>query len=251
MLHVEDSGSGVPVVLLHGTPVDPGHMRPLAERLASRHRVALVHLPGYGRSGSATAETMEQSQRSLVDALRQRGIDEAHVIGFSTGAYRAFFLAARRLLRVRSIVGLGAVASFSHRSDELRMQAGLIRAGGLDLRKYCEDFGLSARGLANGAWREHVRAWPDAISSEHLAQEAEALAGAADMLAELSTIDLPVLLRVGTLDVGAPPETSRQIAARLPRCTLEVVPDAPHALLLEDFADTAVSIERFLALSSA
>lgn len=249
MLHVEESGHGFPVVLLHGTPVAPGHFRPLAERLAASYRVALVHLPGYGRSKDAAPATMEQSQALLVEALRQRGVDEAHLIGFSTGAYRALFLAAHGLLGVRSIVGLGAVASFSHRRQELLMQARLVREGAVDARQYCEAISLSAHGSTNAAWREHVRAWPDATSSEALAREAELLAGAPDLQPVLPAISAPVLLRVGTLDVGAPPDTSREIAALLPRCKLEVVPDVAHALLLEDFEDTTAAIERFLAAS--
>ena len=49
-LHVERSGHGPDVVLLHGWAMHGGVFAPLVERLASRFTLYLVDLPGHGYS---------------------------------------------------------------------------------------------------------------------------------------------------------------------------------------------------------
>ena len=48
MLHVEVSGNGPPLVLLHGWAMHGGVFAPLVERLRSRFSLHVVDLPGHG-----------------------------------------------------------------------------------------------------------------------------------------------------------------------------------------------------------
>ena len=52
-LDVETSGSGPDVVLLHSLLTDRSSFAELAGRLATERRVALVNLPGFGKSPPA------------------------------------------------------------------------------------------------------------------------------------------------------------------------------------------------------
>ena len=47
-LYVEWSGSGPPLVLLHGWAMHGGLLAPLVPALSARYRVAVVDLPGHG-----------------------------------------------------------------------------------------------------------------------------------------------------------------------------------------------------------
>jgi len=47
-LHVESTGEGPPLVLLHGWAMHGGLFAPLVPALARRYRVSVVDLPGHG-----------------------------------------------------------------------------------------------------------------------------------------------------------------------------------------------------------
>jgi 3-oxoadipate enol-lactonase len=251
VLHVDERGSGVAVVLLHGAPTAPEHLMPLAARLARSWRVLVVHLPGYGRSAALEPYALEHSHALVEETLVARGVRETHLVGFSGGAYRAFALACRRetALRVRSVVSLAGVANFTE--DE---KAGLVRYVHLlsgverpfDPAPMLVDLMLSPRGREHPLWVEDVRSWATSITPEHLARELEAFIGAPDLRPQIAMLDLPVLVRVGSIDAASPPERSRRIIEVARHGAFEEVPGVGHALLCEDFDSTAASIERHL-----
>jgi pimeloyl-ACP methyl ester carboxylesterase len=249
-VHIEEFGSGFPVVLLHGTPTVPAHMRPLAERLGRQFRALLVHLPGYGESPAMEPHELEHSQALVRGALAARGAHQGHAIGFSTGAYRAFALAVQGDVGFKSIVGLGAIADFSHKSTEYLGFAQLLRAGTIDVAATCEELMLSPRGRQDSSCVADIRSWASATTNSSLASELEMFAGAPDLRPALASLNVPLLLRVGGADVGTPPEISREIASLVCHAGLEIVPDVGHALLCEDFEATAAAVERFLLANS-
>ncbi len=85
-LNVVDLGrpdaSGPPVVLLHGASSNLEVMRPLAERLAARHRVLLIDRPGHGGSTRerVTDSTPAVQARMIVDALNTLGVGPAIIV---------------------------------------------------------------------------------------------------------------------------------------------------------------------------
>lgn len=250
-LHVEVHGSGFPVVVLHGAPTTPDHMRPLAERLGRRWRALLVHLPGYGKSASLLPYDLPRSHVLLEEALASLGVKQAAFVGLSGGSYRSFTLATRGNVRAVAIVGLGPVADFP--PDEA---AGLIAYGvpirrGDALEPIIESVMVSAMTRKNPAWVADVRAWATATPREEMAQELAAFAHAPDLRPAIAKLDIPILLRVGDADLATPPVRARRIDAVAKRVSLEIVPGAGHALLCEDFDGTAASTERHIAQALA
>lgn len=241
-------------------------MWPLAERLARSYRALVVHLPGYGRSAPIEPYAMDHSHTLVEETLAQRGVHDAHVVGFSGGAYRAFALAVRGNLHVRSVVSLAGAANFTDEEKKGLVQYVAMLRDGVDAAPILVELMLSPRGRESPAAVEDVRSWATAISAEHLARELEAFVAAPDLRPQLGALDIPVLARVGSIDAAAPPERSRRIIeailhpgpapARTPgstlarvrndRAKLEEVPGVGHVLLREDFESTLASIERHL-----
>lgn len=250
-LHIEVRGAGPAVALLHGSPTAPAHMRPLAERLATRYRTLLVHLPGYGASAPLVPYDLARSHALVEESLLAHGARDLHLIGLSGGAYRALAIASRRNLRVRSVACIGAVAAFP--PEEAAALAGfaqVLRAGGADLSPVLEQRMLSPAGREEPSSVADVASWLLAVSPGHLADELDALASAPDLHTEIGQLEIPLLLRVGELDVATPPARSEAIAAVAARATLERVPGAGHALLCEDVEGTARAMERHLEAAS-
>jgi len=246
MLHIEDRGAGAALVMLHGSPTTPRHLRPLAERLSARWRTLLVHLPGYGESASLVPYDLDRAHELVEEAVAARGVERAHLIGHSGGANRALAIAARGELAVTSIVTLSGVARFP---DEVARGyidlAGKVRAGA-DLTPMMAELMLSAAGRAHPDWVAEVESWAKASRGEDLARELEAFARSPDLLGVLAALDVPLLVRVGAVDQATPLVRSEEIVAAAKHATLEVVPDVGHAILCEDFEGTAQAIARHL-----
>jgi pimeloyl-ACP methyl ester carboxylesterase len=66
-LHVESTGSGPPLIVLHGWAMHSGLWVPALPKLASRFRVHLVDLPGHGRSPPIAPTTLAGIAGAVAD----------------------------------------------------------------------------------------------------------------------------------------------------------------------------------------
>ena len=107
MLNYERSGSGTPVLLLHGLGGYAGLWRPVVERLEGSRDVIAPDLPGFGGSppldGSepATAAELAEPVASLCAEL---GVERPHVTGNSLGAWVGLEMAKRG--QAASVLGI-------------------------------------------------------------------------------------------------------------------------------------------------
>ncbi len=94
-LEYQAEGTGEPVVLIHGGVLADG-LSPLASEpaLAEQHRIISYHRLGYAGSSRARGgvEIADQAAHCLA-LLRQLEVEQAHVVGHSSGAMIALQLA--------------------------------------------------------------------------------------------------------------------------------------------------------------
>jgi pimeloyl-ACP methyl ester carboxylesterase len=112
LVHVEQSGQGEPVVLLHGFGGSSFAWRLVAPALARRYRVIAPDLNGFGwtqRPKDIAAYTYAGQAEMVLGVLRELGIERFHVVGHSYGGGLALWLAGRHPARVRSVVLLSSV----------------------------------------------------------------------------------------------------------------------------------------------
>jgi len=106
-LNYERSGSGTPVVLLHGLGGYGGLWEPVVDRIGGRRDVIVPDLPGFGGSPPledgrpATAADLAEPVAALCAEL---GIERPHVTGNSLGAWAALEMAKRG--QVASVLGI-------------------------------------------------------------------------------------------------------------------------------------------------
>ena len=116
-LHVQELGSGPPVVMLHGLLV--GNMATwyfsAAPELAKRHRVILFDLRGHGMSDRAVhgydVATMARDLESIVESVAREPVT---LVGHSYGAVVALLFALRHPDRVRKLALVEAPLPPSH-----------------------------------------------------------------------------------------------------------------------------------------
>lgn len=106
-LHLHRTGSGEPLVLLHGLGESLVGWRPVIDALAADYDVIAMDLPGFGGSASLEdgispdAAHLAAAVERTLDAL---GIGSYHVAGYSLGARVAIELA--KTDRVRSVIAI-------------------------------------------------------------------------------------------------------------------------------------------------
>lgn len=99
------TGSGDPLVLLHGNGEDSGYFVHQIEPLSTAFRVIALDTRGHGQTPRGEAPfTIRQFGEDLAGFLDARGIEQAHILGFSDGANIAMCFASRYPRRVGKLV---------------------------------------------------------------------------------------------------------------------------------------------------
>jgi pimeloyl-ACP methyl ester carboxylesterase len=87
-LAIEQKGSGLPIVLLHGLTFSRRTWDPIVDRLSQRHHTITVDLPGHGESDGSAADPQAVGAR-LHATLTSLGVHRPVVVGHSAGAMLA------------------------------------------------------------------------------------------------------------------------------------------------------------------
>lgn len=107
-LHYDVVGKGEPVLLLSGGPgFSPDYLRPIAEKLADRHRFVLLHQRGTGKSVVEKYDARALSLKNLVgdvEALRKElGVEKLVIAGHSYGGILAMMYAREHPERIAAL----------------------------------------------------------------------------------------------------------------------------------------------------
>jgi len=107
-LSFESSGSGEPLILLHGMGSASTAWKLITPALREKFQVTTIDLPGHGRSGFNPNQAMDPYSLGLLitKQMDDLGIERAHLAGNSLGGWIALEIAAAFPERVLSVTGL-------------------------------------------------------------------------------------------------------------------------------------------------
>ena len=233
-LHVEVSGSGPDLVLLHGWGMNAAVWGELGTELAQHFRLHCVNLPGHGASPACAPCTLDALADGLAAELPKRVV----VCGWSFGGQVALNWAWRWPDQVERLVLLAATPRFVRGADwDCGIAAAVLDdfARGLvnDYRAALRRFtALQAQGDANARGvlrrlREHIlaRGEPDAAA---LAAGLRLLRET-DLRDRLERIAQPALILHGERDSLVPLAAGEYLQRVLPHARLEVFAGTAHA----------------------
>ena len=238
-------GRGSPVVLLHGLGSTGADWLPTARRLALRHRVTLVDLPGHGESEMPEPFSLARATTALDRALAAIPGGPVVLVGHSLGGLIAAAEAIEHPERVRGLV-LVEAALKPQLLEPLRDEW---------LGRLEHDF----REVRHGAYLDIGR---DSAQGEALYRRVAALdprtvqrwirlAWTADLSAATPRLAVPVLVVLAGRSWG-PDESWDEVAEALgldhiPRLRATRILDAGHFVMLDRPDELASLIESFAA----
>jgi non-heme chloroperoxidase len=242
-IHYADHGSGQPIVLIHGYPLN-GNSWERQERalLAHGYRVISYDRRGFGRSSQPTVgydyDTFAADLNALIMHLH---LTNMVLVGFSMGTGEVTrYLATYGSKRVRKAALLGTIPPFVLKTDDnpegvhAKVFDDIKAAVANDRYAFFEDFlnnfynldVLGGTRISDPAWQASFNV---AAGSSPFASYACVDTWLTDFRADLPKIDVPVLVMHGSEDRLLPFEST---AARLPAliadCTLVPVEGGPH-----------------------
>jgi non-heme chloroperoxidase len=260
-LYYEDLGSGPPVVLLAGWPLDSRSWEPqLAPLLDAGRRVIVYDRRGFGRSsrpaGGYDFDTLAADLDALLTALDVR---DATLIGFSLGTGElARYIGTRGTERLAACVFIETLApSFARspenpkgadaetvasvqqaiREDRLQWLTGLVG----DLLNLDENLGTRVS-------EETVRAtWDAAADASPLATWACPPGWLEDFSDDIRRIAVPTLILHGTADrILSVDGQGRRLHAALPDARYVEIEGGPHVMCVTHAAEVNRELLAFL-----
>src|SRR5215207_3838786 len=104
-MYYEVSGSGAPLVVLHGAYMNIPDMGAIIPKLARTHRVYALEFQGHGRTTDIdrpiTYQNLADDVAAFMDAV---GVQKADVFGYSMGAIAGLQLAIRHPAKVNKLI---------------------------------------------------------------------------------------------------------------------------------------------------
>jgi pimeloyl-ACP methyl ester carboxylesterase len=244
-LAYERTGSGPPLVLLHGV----GHRRQawgaVVKPLAPYRELILVDLPGHGESpplvtaGRPPVPVLLEAVLGLLDEL---GLERPHLAGNSLGGRLA--LEAGALGRAASVTALSPAGFFRNRGDMLYARSifKLMQAAGRVLEPVAPALlrSTAGRGLVYSAVVSHPsRLTPEQANGDMAAFLAArdaldvVLAGIGQFTGRLPA-DVPVTIAWGTKDRLLSRRQALVAKAQLPSAQFVALPDCGHVPMTDD-----------------
>lgn len=250
-LQVHDDGAkGQPCVLLaHSIMTSAQMWAPQVAHLTGLgYRVLRPDSRGHGGSRDEDSPlTIDRLAEDVVRVLDTLGIERAHFVGLSLGGMVGFALGQQHAARLESLVICDARAdsppAFAQPWDERIAQAreqGMASLVGPTLDRW---FGDRLAGL-DRRWEAELRQAIASTTVDGFVATARALQDF-DYTPGLSSMPPHATLIVGEKD-GVLPGVMADIARRMPRCELEVIPAAGHLPNLEQPAAFNRALQRHL-----
>lgn len=245
-------GSGLPLVLLHGFPVDHRMWSDVAAALPGEPTVVAVDLPGLGQSPlGSEVPSIEAAADATAESLRAAGVSRAVVAGLSMGGYVALALAERH---PDLVAGLGLVDTKST-ADSAEARANRLRIADRVTSEQTVDAVLGMPGVLLGetskAARKHLTSrleeWIRSQRATGVAWSQRAMASRPDRTHVLESFGGPVAIVVGEEDQVTPVAEAEHMASAAPHAQLVQVQGAGHMSAVEDPAAVADALADLLA----
>jgi 3-oxoadipate enol-lactonase len=237
----EISGTGVPLVLVHGHPFDHTMWAPQVKAFSTSYQVITPELRGYGKSSlpaDNTATKFEDYATDILHLLDYLGVKSFHLGGLSMGGQVIMEIFRQAPARIKSLIFADTFASLDTAEIKQGRYDTAIRLENDGMDAYADEVIYKMIMPAHVKSRldvaRHVIKMMKATSPVAAATALRARAERIDYLTEiLPKINIPTLVIVGRDDEYTPVAKAEELQQNLQNCKLVIIEDAGHMPNLE------------------
>lgn len=231
-----DEGDGIPLVFIHGFPLNRNTWSKQVEVFKSSYRVIAPDLRGLGETEATPGPApMSCFAEDLNALLHHLGTGPAILVGHSMGGYvaLAFAKAFPKALRALVLVGTKAGADSPEGAAARRVMAGKVRAEGTSVVvEAMAPKMLSAR-HPDEVMSASARAFMASANPEGVISALLGMAERPDAGSWLGKIRVRTLVIAGADDTIIPPSESETLMMGIPSAQLKIIPKAGHLVAFE------------------
>jgi pimeloyl-ACP methyl ester carboxylesterase len=255
-IHYDDFGTGIDVVLVHGTPTSSVVWGGVIQRLQHKYRFHVLDLPGYGQSDKFEDQDvrLRSFARVLNEWVQQLGLDNPILVGHDFGAATVFGAHLVEKLPVRAIcVSDGVVLSpwgtaFSRHVSEHEYTFA-------NVPEYVHEAVIRAH-LKTALARDAKASFFDSLIAPWLGEEGQKAyyrqVGQYDYeyTLQLETlypnIKVPTMIFWGEEDQWVDISEGRRLQGIIPNAEFEALPDAGHFAMVDTPGLFAEKLDKWL-----
>lgn len=252
-LFFQKSGTGDPIIILHGLYGSSDNWVTFARQLAERNTVYLIDQRNHGRSPHHPEHSYERMSEDLLEFFTNQHLEKAIILGHSMGGKTAMLFTAKNPEKVKGLIVVdiapAGYASLSEFSPQAIVHLNIVNAMlSVDLAQHKTRTDIEnelAKTIADAAIRQFImknihrnpdhsfnwklnlnalsKALPEIMGSIHLEK----------VLAQKPPIHIPTLFIRGGRSNYLLPEHYAEIKTYFPEAEIETIPNAGHWLHAE------------------
>lgn len=247
----DESGSGVPILLIMGHRYSSAMWYPVFEAFGGRNHLMWFDNQGTGQSGARKRTSVREMADDALAVLDAAGVDSAHVYGVSMGGGIALEFGIRYPERTRSLIlgcTMAKTPEFAAKRSWIHwviyhLPTPILKA--LGSKKYNRGYGDAApedriqADLAKLAKDPFSRkgVWAQAVAISDYSVEPDAV----------RAMTKPALVLHGTQDLAVPYEQGKKLSEMLPNARLVTFEDTGHNYFVAHGERANAEVERFIA----
>jgi pimeloyl-ACP methyl ester carboxylesterase len=238
-------GKGMPLVLLHGYPLDHHLWDDVIPLLEDTFDLITPDLRGFGESTTVdTAYTMNDFASDIAGLLDHLGIGKATIAGHSMGGYVALAFARLYPERVSglALVSSQVLADTPERREGRYKSADEVAEEGINGVVEAMTTKFTSSETLQGFARRMMERQPPAAYIGAL----KAMAERPDSTPLLLEINYPVVVIHGDADMLIPVDRAREVKAALQKVNLIELSNVGHMPMMEAAQETANALKLFL-----
>lgn len=225
------------IVLIHGLGATLDIWYPVAKILKNHYHVLRYDIRGAGQSKKPEGEySLDTWSNDLAELLKQKEMEQTHIIGHSLGAMIALRFGLDRPEKASSLVLAGALLELPEEiQGDIKNTIQRVREEGLEPTAKMEEIKLAFAPQTIESRPEILglhRGLSLSGDPQGYIHQCEGLLNVS-LKEKVKEIDIPTLLLVGSHDVITPLKLSREISKKIKESRIEVIADAGHMSMIE------------------
>jgi pimeloyl-ACP methyl ester carboxylesterase len=235
-----DTGSGIPIVLLHGWGGEINSIKPIADRLnPNKYRRIIIDLPGFGESSKPSSTIGSWDYTEIIFRfISKLGLTKVHLIGHSFGGKIALLLSKKHPELVEKLIVISPSGIRLPPTLKQRCKISVAKIGKI-MESYLGSVGKKLKTLIYSRISSNDYLNAGEMKNIFLRVVNE------DIRKDISNLKVPTLLLWGEKDTATPVKGAEIMKESIEDVGLVVIKNAGHFSYLEKTDQIMAIINNF------